>query len=97
MIGDFNMVEDATDHLPPHSNQTQAVEALHDLKGHLSITDGWHHVDPSPDHGYMFEQPAGGSCSHIDRIYVTEDIFNCSLDWKIEQPDVITDHQMISV
>jgi len=97
MIRDFNMVKEASDCLPPHPDPIHMVEALRDLKGCLGLTDGWHHINPFPDHGYTFEQPSGGSHSCIDRIYVTEDIFNCTLDWKLIQLDVTTDHQMISI
>jgi len=38
----------------------------------------------------------GGSRSRIDQIYIKENILNHSLDWHIEDPDVQTDHKLIS-
>ena len=97
MIDDLNMVEDATNRLPPHPNAPHTVKAFHNLKNKLGLTDGWQCKHPYPDHGFTFEQPSGSSRSLIDRIYVTEDLLIHTLDWKIEQPDIFTDHQLISV
>ena len=97
IIGEFNTVEDAADRLPPHPDPPHIVEALLDLKGKFQLTDGWRRSNPPPNRGFTFEQPSGGSRSRIDRIYVTNDILNRSSEWRIEQPDVLTDHQLISV
>ncbi len=85
------MVENSLDRLPPHPDPALPTESLHDLRGKLGLTDGWCCTNPAPDWGFAFKQPSGGSRSWIDRIYITEEMFNCTLDWKIEQPDVTTD------
>ncbi|KAK6974395.1 hypothetical protein R3P38DRAFT_3239460, partial [Favolaschia claudopus] len=41
MGGDTNIVEDAIDRLPAHTDPDQAVEALDDLKSYLGLVDGW--------------------------------------------------------
>ena len=46
IIGDFNMVEDATDRLPPHPDPPLITEALTNLKTKLNLTDGWHCSNP---------------------------------------------------
>ncbi len=63
ILGDFNMVEDAKDCLPPHPDPTSAVEAILDLKLETNLIDGWRKVNPHPECDFTFEQPLGGSRS----------------------------------
>src|SRR5258708_223175 len=97
LLGDFNMVEDAKDHLPPHPDPTSMVEALQALKLEINAIDGWRNANPHPDHDFTFKQPVGGSRSRINRIYTNEGIINRALDWKIENAEVPMHHLLVSV
>jgi exonuclease III len=46
ILGDFNLVEDALDRLPPHLDPLSASEPLQDLKRSLKLTDGWRRENP---------------------------------------------------
>jgi len=63
VLGDFNMVEDAKDCLPPHPDPTSMVEALQALKLEINAKDRWRNANPHPDCDFTFEQPAGSSRS----------------------------------
>ncbi len=54
-------------------------------------------MNPPPEHKYTFAQPGNGSRSRIDHIYATENIINKSSVWSIENLNIPTDHQLISV
>ncbi len=97
ILGNFNMVEDTKDCLPPHPDPTSTVDTLQALKLETDITDRWRKANPHPECDFTFEQPAGSSRLKIDRIYANEGLTNRALNWKIENPDVPTDHQLVSV
>ena len=61
LLGDFNMVEEAQDCLPPHPDPNNTTNALMELKASASLIDGWRRANPHPEHDYTFEQPSGGS------------------------------------
>jgi exonuclease III len=84
MLGDFNLVEDALDRLPPKSDNTTAVEALAELKAEYQLRDGWRAENPD-SHAYTFMQSAlqGGRKSRIDRIYINQDMIPFSREWDI--------------
>jgi len=63
VLGDFNMVEDTKDCLPPHPDPTSTVEALQALKLEINAKDGWRNANPHPDCDFTFEQPVGSSRS----------------------------------
>ncbi|KAJ8580603.1 DNase I-like protein, partial [Rhizopogon salebrosus TDB-379] len=97
MMGDFNIVEDALDRLPPRKDPVHAVESLLRLKFSLDLRDGWRSENPDSS-AFSFAQSAaqGGRQSRIDRIYVSEDILPFSKEWNIGPPGMTTDHQLIS-
>ena len=41
MLGDFNIVEDAIDHLPSHPDPQYVVTSLDNLCSKLQLQDGW--------------------------------------------------------
>lgn len=47
MLGDFNVVEDSADRLPPRSNSLNTVSSLVSLKTHLGVIDGWRRENPT--------------------------------------------------
>jgi len=96
LIGDFNMVEDAIDRLPSHSDNASTCNALSDLKKQLSVMDGWRNFNNN-EKGYTYTQKPNMIRSRIDRIYVTEKIFETAVDWDISIPPIETDHCLTSV
>lgn len=96
MLGDFNLVENPLDRLPSHPDDANATEALLDLKSMLHYKDGWRSTNPTTK-AYTFLQKATGSQSRIDRIYVTDQMFNSTRDWNIAASGLITDHNLVSM
>ncbi|KAG2744731.1 DNase I-like protein, partial [Suillus brevipes Sb2] len=97
LLGDFNIVEDALDRLPPKQDNEHATVALMRLKLSLDLRDGWRAENPDLL-AYTFAQSSaqGGRQSRIDRIYISENILPFSKDWTIEPAGIATDHQLIS-
>jgi exonuclease III len=85
LLGDFNMVEDAIDRLPSHSDNTNTCNALSDLKKQLDVKDGWRNHNGN-EKGYTYMQKPNMIRSHLDRIYTTEKIFETAVDWDISAP-----------
>ncbi len=94
LLGDFNLIEEAADH---HPDPPQASAALLDLRVNLHLIDGCRCTNPPLECRYTFAQPGNGSRSRIDRIYAMEDIISRALDWSIENPEIPTDHQLITI
>lgn len=72
IMGDMNIVEDALDRIPAHSDPIHATNALKELKAYLNLADGWRREHPTrTDFSfYMIGRPYQ---SRIDRIYIRED------------------------
>ncbi|KAI1784598.1 hypothetical protein LXA43DRAFT_976619 [Ganoderma leucocontextum] len=96
MTGNFNTVEEPIDRLPAHAPADPLLSALEELKDtlHFMIVDGWRLTNPTKCN-YTFQRGIGPDAIHsrLDRIYVTEEIF----EWCIEQSGVKTDQAMVSV
>jgi len=97
LLGDFNVVEDPLDRLPPKTDPFGPISSLHELKSHLRMKDGWRYENPDTL-AYTFAQSAsqGGSQSRIDRIYISDKILPFSKEWDISPPGIHTDHQIVS-
>ncbi|EPS96358.1 hypothetical protein FOMPIDRAFT_1032406 [Fomitopsis schrenkii] len=97
MLGDFNLVEEPLDRMPPHKDHQGAVNTLGDLKTLLHLQDGWRQLNPT-DKSFTFYQKATGSQSRIDRVYMTENMCLRSREWEIRPSGIPnTDHMMVSV
>lgn len=96
MLGDFNMVEDASDRLPAHVDQPTSVQALAALRQGLGMTDGWRLQHPD-DTEYTYVQTATGSQSRIDRIYVTDELDPSMDAWENVPAPINADHRIVSV
>lgn len=96
LLGDFNLVEDSMDRLPPRGDQTEAVEDLGRLVGALGMTDGWRRNNPNA-RAFTYLQLATGSQSRIDRIYVPDELMQRAEDWEMTGPGFPTDHRIVSV
>ncbi|KAJ6560675.1 hypothetical protein B0H10DRAFT_1845626, partial [Mycena sp. CBHHK59/15] len=96
ILGDFNMVEEATDSLPHHKDPNTVTNAMFNFKNVLHLCDGWCQMYPESKE-YTFLHTACGSQSHLDRIYVPNDKVGSLARWQIEPSGIPTDHQLISV
>lgn len=96
LAGDFNMVESAADQMPSHGDDEGSVTALLDLKCALGLIDGWRATNPEL-RTFTYHQVATGSRSRIDRIYLSENLFELCRDWCVEDPPISTDHRLVSV
>jgi exonuclease III len=97
MLGDFNLVEDALDRLPPKQDAQGPTLKLNELKSHLKMRDGWRTEHPDSLQ-YTFAQSAhqGRRQSRIDRIYIKDELLPFSREWDISPPGIHTDHQLVS-
>lgn len=98
ILGDFNLVEDALDRLPPHRDPPAPTENLSEILTALNMTDGWRETNPDTlQYTYSQSIRQGASHSRIDRIYVRRDGLKFSNSWDFSTPGIPTDHQMVSV
>ncbi|KIJ59328.1 hypothetical protein HYDPIDRAFT_140820, partial [Hydnomerulius pinastri MD-312] len=97
LLGDFNMIEDALDRLPPHMDARPAMDAMCKLKSEMHLVDGWRAENPDST-AFTFSQSRaqGGRQSRIDRIYIQQDALIHTKDWKIDPSGIPTDHQLVS-
>jgi hypothetical protein len=95
MLGDFNLVEDAIDRLPSHTDPAGPVSALSIFRTSHQLCDGWRATHPTRKY-FSFLQKSTGVQSRIDRIYTSNEILKSAIDWEIEYTAVMTDHKMIS-
>lgn len=97
MLSDFNLVEDALDHLPPKQDTSGPTSKLNELKTHLKLKDSWQ-TEFLDVLQYTFAQSAqqGGRQSRIDQIYIKDELLPFSQDWEISPPGIHTDHQLVS-
>ncbi len=96
ILGDFNMVEDSMDRLPPRCDQAAEVESLGKLVGTLRLVDGWRVNNPNT-RAYTYLQAATSSQSRIDRIYASSELMQRAEDWEIMGSGILTDHRVVSV
>ncbi|EIW86414.1 DNase I-like protein, partial [Coniophora puteana RWD-64-598 SS2] len=97
MLGDFNVVEDSLDRLPPHADRNPSVAALRNLKTTLTMGDGWREAYPDIN-AFTFFQTArqGGRKSRIDRIYLNTSMIPFARDWDINSSGIDTDHKLVT-
>lgn len=97
LLGDFNLVEDALDHLPPRLDSLSAIEALRETTRTFKLVDGWREENPGLT-CFTFAQSLnqGGSQSRIDHIYIDQSWIPFSKEWNIHPPGIQTDHQLVS-
>jgi exonuclease III len=55
MMGDFNMVKDAIDRLPSHSDNAATCKSLFELRSQLSLKDSWRAYNGN-EKGYTYLQ-----------------------------------------
>ncbi|KAI0341942.1 DNase I-like protein, partial [Trametopsis cervina] len=97
ILGDFNVVEDSSDRLPPHPDHRGATQALSDLYTSLGLLDAWRNDNPS-DRLYTYVPDNGSALSRLDRIYLNQRHARTATDWAAEPiAGIPTDHLMVSV
>ena len=96
MLGDFNIVEDAIDRLPSHTDPYTTVTSLDNLRNKFQLQDGWRTTYPETK-SFSFLQKSTGAQSRIDRIYTTMNIIKTAADWEINTTALNTDHKMVSM
>jgi len=96
MLGDFNLVEEAIDRLPAHRDSAQAVSKLANFKALHTLQDGWRHHHPT-EQFFTFTQEATQLRSRIDRIYVSNPVYELSRNWSIDHTPIRTDHCLVSM
>ncbi|KAJ8457104.1 hypothetical protein ONZ45_g18449 [Pleurotus djamor] len=102
ILGDFNMVEEAIDRFPAHTDKEATTAALDDLKFYLNMKDGWRNTYPTTRAFTFFQDrkrdDAEAVMSRIDRIYMKNDTLEQARDWLIEPSGLKnTDHYRVSV
>jgi exonuclease III len=99
--GDWNMTESHMDSTSNRPTNYEHVELLHQLlisggRQSLDYLDGWRHWEPDSIE-YTHRNPANKNAqSRIDRVYIREDWFRRTKDWKIEVAGTSTDHKPCS-
>jgi exonuclease III len=68
MLGDFNIVECSTDHLPMHPDNRPATEALMAFRTHFLLLDRWRNTYGTTC-AFSFHQISTGFQSRIDGIH----------------------------
>ncbi|KAF8196517.1 Endonuclease/exonuclease/phosphatase, partial [Pholiota molesta] len=98
MLGDFNIVEDALDRLPPSRDSSNATDNLNRLKLGYGLIDGWRNTFPNTlQYTYSQTVRQGAAHSRIDRIYIRENTLRFSSEWEITTAGIPTDHQIVKV
>ncbi|EIW60975.1 DNase I-like protein, partial [Trametes versicolor FP-101664 SS1] len=99
MAGDFNNTEEYLDRIPV-AEPDASLASLDNLKVSLGLmlADGWRMTHPNT-RAYTFHRGTGANatCSRLDRIYTTCEIFDRAREWNILTPGVKTDHSLVSV
>ncbi|TFK94842.1 DNase I-like protein [Polyporus arcularius HHB13444] len=96
LLGDFNIVEDASDRAPARTDNSAAVQALQALLIKLGLVDGWRSRN-GVARLFSYHQISSGSQSRIDRIYVSGATLSMSHSWDIRSSGIPTDHCLVSV
>lgn len=86
VLGDFNLVEEGIDRMPPHVDNEHSVKALQALKQQLHLTDGWRRTYPS-DIGYTWSQQAVRHPSQTGQPETTEDPTDQDTGLERDEPD----------
>ena len=98
VLGDFNVTEDPMDRAPPRLDDTQAIEALRDVKHAWEMQDEWRQTYPEKK-AFTYRANANGRQiqSRLDRIYAKRSRAPHLYEWKIKPSAVPTDHWLVTV
>ena len=96
MLGDFNAVEDELDRFPHREDDKAVMASWKKIKEKYKLVDGWRDQNPLSKE-YTFTQPASGSMSRIDRIYINEQLYPYAHNWSQKTSAKISDHEMVTV
>ncbi|KAF5341132.1 hypothetical protein D9611_005853 [Ephemerocybe angulata] len=100
LLGDLNMVENSIDRLPAKSDNARVTEPFAEVCSEAKLIDGYQitHLGEKPKYTYKtLRRGQVNSRSRIDRIHVTEEVFNNSYEWNIIDTGMQTlDHYMVT-
>lgn len=97
MLGDFNLVERASDRRPEHADNAIAVRNLLSLRTTLGLNDGWKWHDDSAELPWTFRQMRQGGeeiLSRIDRIYLDDTYISHTSQWEAGFRSASDHHQL---
>ena len=98
VLGDFNVTEDAIDHVPAHHDLQIATEAIRDVRREWNIQDTWRLTHPDTrTFTYHANTNNAQIQSRLDRIYTTPEVAQQVFDWQIKPSGVPTDHWLVKV
>jgi ribonuclease HI/endonuclease/exonuclease/phosphatase family metal-dependent hydrolase len=98
VLGDFNMVEDASDRAPKAAPPKRALNALYGMKTAYNVLDGWRFAYQNKRvFTFQDRSHAQKTMARLDRIYVRTTQAKDYFGWKIGIPTVKTDHNMVLV
>jgi hypothetical protein len=93
--GDCNLVADAIDRIPHHTDSEKVVAAYLRFTRTLGLLDGWRQCNPEKkEYTHVGTQ---NTLSRIDKILVSPTQMKNCREWTIEDMGTITDHKMVSV
>ncbi|KAG2029024.1 Endonuclease/exonuclease/phosphatase, partial [Suillus americanus] len=96
LIGDFNMVEQAIDRFPEHSDDNALTRLVNRITNKLNVVDGWR-KEKEDAREYTYAQKNPLATARIDRIYVSKETIEMAHNWTINESYTLSDHQMVTV
>lgn len=97
MLGDFNRCQELYDRTPSRSEDSRVLNALTEGIQNGRLIDGWRESNPDKRQYTYWSNNELLSASRLDRIYVTQRVFQKCLKWEIISTPGWTDHQAVSV
>jgi len=94
IAGDFNLVTNEQDRLPPHLDDTRLVDSWTAIETKNDLIDGWRLIH---ENKRQFTYKQSNSLERIDRIYTTRYLLKNCLEWTIESNYGISNHQIVTV
>jgi ribonuclease HI/endonuclease/exonuclease/phosphatase family metal-dependent hydrolase len=98
VLGDFNMVEDASDRAPKSLPPKRALNAIFGMKTAYNLVNGWR-LAYQNKRSFTFQDRSHEqrTMARLDRIYIKSAQAKDYYGWKIGAPAVKTDHNMVLV
>jgi exonuclease III len=97
-MGNFNVMEDAIDRMPPNLDDKSVIAALREVRHTWDIRDTWCQANLT-ENAFMYKAQMWGKQiqAQLDCIYVSKKAEPCMFDWDIMKTAILTDHTMVSI